>query len=260
MNAERIWVLGASDPEMEQIERLLSEAGQDFTYATVDGQRVHPGNAYQAELPAAATGTTVYLVECDGLQRPNGAEVVVIDHHRPGDPGYGRPPEDFLPASSIGQVIAELARLAFERGDSVSQYFPGWPMVDCGSHEGEYSGRLPDGTELDHDQIFALGLDGVSPGQLVYARELGWLLGIYSGGHECGGCWSYVIVPNEVVLAAAADHRGSPTFAEVRAHLADPPSDRSIRNDPMHLRQLGLARLDGHGRGARWSLGEVTGE
>src|SRR5690606_25622302 len=37
--------------------------------------------------------------------------VVVIDHHRPGDPGYGRPPEEFLAASSIGQVITELARL-----------------------------------------------------------------------------------------------------------------------------------------------------
>lgn len=52
--------------------------------------------------------------------------------------------------------------------------------------------------------------------------------------------------------------RGRLTFAEVREQLADPPSDRSIRNDLMQLRQLGLARLDGRGRGARWSLVVVT--
>jgi hypothetical protein len=31
------------------------------------------------------------------------------DHHRPGDPGFGRPPADFLPASSVGQVLQILA-------------------------------------------------------------------------------------------------------------------------------------------------------
>ncbi len=43
-------------------------------------------------------------------------------------------------------------------------------------------------------------------------------------------------------------------FAEIRDHLPEAPSDRSIRNDLMHLRNLGLARLEGHGRGARWAL------
>src|SRR5690606_5323560 len=37
--------------------------------------------------------------------------VIRIDHHCPGDPGYGRPPSEFLTASSLGQVISELARL-----------------------------------------------------------------------------------------------------------------------------------------------------
>ena len=31
------------------------------------------------------------------------------DHHRPGDPGYGRPPAEFMGASSLGQVIVQLA-------------------------------------------------------------------------------------------------------------------------------------------------------
>ena len=38
------------------------------------------------------------------------AEVVAVDHHRPGDPGYGRPPAEFLAASSLGQVLALLGR------------------------------------------------------------------------------------------------------------------------------------------------------
>ena len=44
------------------------------------------------------------------------------------------------------------------------------------------------------------------------------------------------------------------TFAAIRAGLERPPSDRAIRNDLMHLKQLGMARLSGRGRGAQWSL------
>jgi len=50
------------------------------------------------------------------------------------------------------------------------------------------------------------------------------------------------------------------TFSEVRDRLTAPPSDRSIRNDLTQLRQLGLARLNGRGRGARWSLVEDSDE
>ena len=52
-------------------------------------------------------------------------------------------------------------------------------------------------------------------------------------------------------LLARADRL---SFAEVRQGLREAPSDRSVRNDLAHLRTLGLARLEGHGRGARWSL------
>lgn len=116
MQWRRLWVLGAPDPEMEAIERLLREAGEKVVYAVgEDGQRVRPGNAYRAILPRIQDQDgvkTLYLVECD-IPRPDWAEVevVVVDHHRPGDPGYGRPPEEFLAASSIGQVIEHLAKL-----------------------------------------------------------------------------------------------------------------------------------------------------
>lgn len=97
--------MGAADPERAAIEKLLTDAGVRWSLATVDGRPVHPGNAYRAVCPAGVT----HAVECCDVLPPG---VVRIDHHRPGDPGYGRPPEGFLAASSIGQVVAELARLA----------------------------------------------------------------------------------------------------------------------------------------------------
>lgn len=128
----RLWILGAADPEMEAIEAILRECGEAVAYAADDrGERLRLGDAYSGETIISDVGcypdgiTHVYLVECELLTpaipyapgedicHPElaGRTVVRIDHHRLGDPGYGRPPADFLPASSLGQVIAELARL-----------------------------------------------------------------------------------------------------------------------------------------------------
>jgi len=137
-----IWVLGTSDPEMEAIESLLRECGQSVTYATIDGRRVTPAEAYKASVPYYSeridahgipcdisgdepvttrrvaydgreplrwAGATIVRVECSWA----GASGPVCDHHNPGDPGYGRPPAEYWDASSIGQVVAMLAaRLA----------------------------------------------------------------------------------------------------------------------------------------------------
>lgn len=124
--AGRLWILGAADPEMEAIEALLTECGEATVYASPDGaRRVSSGEAYRSDLTVipgndlwvgSPSGdprkTTVYTVEC---ALPPGMEPgrhVVIDHHRPGDPGYSRPPADFMTASSIGQVIAALGQVA----------------------------------------------------------------------------------------------------------------------------------------------------
>jgi hypothetical protein len=119
--SNRLWVLGAADPEMAAIEKLLLECGESFAYAIgPDGQRVHSGNAYRAigavtpagEFRDGFTGTQLVCVECAvALRADHNPAPIVIDHHRPGDPGYGRPPEEFLAASSIGQVLDELVRL-----------------------------------------------------------------------------------------------------------------------------------------------------
>lgn len=128
---ELIFVLGAPDPEMEQIEWLLRETGVRRIYAMVDdakapgGQRrVRPDEAYshrtKAHLgviaPTSITG--VVLVECDVdvqymLDDVGGTDRLVsvdrIDHHNPGDAGYGQPPSRFMFSSSIGQTILFLA-------------------------------------------------------------------------------------------------------------------------------------------------------
>jgi hypothetical protein len=75
---------------------------------------VHGGTAYRAD-PIDFGADDVVLVECQPYTSP--VDTLVVDHHRPGDPGHGRPPAQYLSASSIGQVIAALAELA-ARGDA----------------------------------------------------------------------------------------------------------------------------------------------
>jgi hypothetical protein len=132
---DRLWMLGAADPEMEAIEALLLECGERVTYATADGHRVTGGTAYRADPVPGAT----HWVECES---PGQAREVIIDHHRPGDPGYGRPPAEFLLASSIGQVIAALidAGVSFPRGVgrglAMEITVPGWRFDGEWMYEG----------------------------------------------------------------------------------------------------------------------------
>lgn len=113
---DRIWILGAPDPEMAAIESLLRECGERVEYALSDrGERVTAATAYRCPVPEAPEGATVYAVECFDVL-PDGW--VRIDHHRPGDPGYGRPPAEFFAASSIGQVLDVLG-IASRREDVV---------------------------------------------------------------------------------------------------------------------------------------------
>ena len=104
--ANRLWVLGAGDHEMNAIEQLLIQCGETFTYAeSAPGIRVQSGNAFKALSPGTILedGITVYAVECNfgDLYVP----CIRIDHHSPGDHGFGGKPVDFLISSSLGQVI-----------------------------------------------------------------------------------------------------------------------------------------------------------
>lgn len=195
MVTERIWVLGAPDPEMNLIENLLRECGEHIEYATVqrDGvsRRVTPGEAYgdDVEIGDGLRGlsATAYMVECapcvlDGPSVDWAGVAYSIDHHRPGDPGYGRPPTKFMSASSIGQVIRELARIGVIpstwRRMAAGCAAPLTPQYDVGGSPVDYTG-LP------------------------------WL----RAGHGGEDAWDIVLdantfarVPRDLVLCAAADH------------------------------------------------------
>ncbi|GIV03668.1 MAG: hypothetical protein KatS3mg015_2498 [Fimbriimonadales bacterium] len=188
-------ILGAPDPEMQEIERLARLAGARVVYALVGRERVHPANAYRVDGLSEPVGDgRVAAVECDGPAVPETA--ARIDHHRPGDPGHGAPPERFLPASSVGQVLRWLH-------DGPEQVVPpvfsppgtpwgAWapapePCPTCGRAECEYA---------------------VS-GEIVVSREVasGWTLRgeRYTGFGDERLPWA-LDVSACVVLAAAADH------------------------------------------------------
>lgn len=167
-----VFAIGGSDPEMERNEALLRECGMRVVHALgPDGQRVRPADAYRARVEEGALdgATDVYLVECD-VPTPDGVTRHVLDHHRPGDPGYGRPPAEFLPASSIGQVIAALAKKG------------ALPVWDNGGH----------GYPARYGEIFRWHDAG---GDAQWCVQAMW--------H--GERWA-AYIPHRYVLAAAADH------------------------------------------------------
>lgn len=117
-NKGYFFILGAIDPEMSIIQSLLLEKGYEWSVALDhDGRRVHPGNANRSVgvggwLPA---GSKVVFIEC----RVEGIEPdVVIDHHAPGDDGYGVEPERYLDGSSLGQLV----KLLYPRHNGVAYF------------------------------------------------------------------------------------------------------------------------------------------
>ena len=98
------FVLGAKDPEMQEIARVLDTQGVPYAYATLKGVPVRTSEAYCATgikglLPSDAN---IVFVECAvmGLQPDE-----ICDHHNPGDPGFGKPPDKYFEGSSLGQVL-----------------------------------------------------------------------------------------------------------------------------------------------------------
>lgn len=220
-----LFILGAADPEMNLIEKLLADCGATVAHAMNGMDRIHPGNAYKAEWvnyinTAPEFGwvpDNVILVECnigtprdkdgklhwrssyanhDGGEEehavpvpPGGlgcfdetptiimrsaATVTAIDHHQPGDPGYGKEPRQFLPASSIGQLITLLIKLG--------HHLPDWAGINVMRNE------------------YPLVGIGISH----FTKE-GWLIAKGPAGNE--ELDEVYFKPSELILvAAAADH------------------------------------------------------
>lgn len=104
---ELTFILGAADPEMNRIERVLSDLGLKLEYAMVNGDRCHPGNAYKADKPIAEG----YYVEVECEPRiATGRVVARLDHHRQGDFGFDIRCELYWMASSLGQLWALLQK------------------------------------------------------------------------------------------------------------------------------------------------------
>ena len=199
-------VLGASDPEMCIIENLARQAGLTVEYATVVRggvrRRVAPSEAYAPDVSIGdgrrGEATHAICVECrpavlfgSSQEGMDWAGMVdLIDHHNPGDPGYGLPPEKFFPGSSIGQFISILARLELIPADWArggGECAPEW---------------APTGS------LFCIKDFGpkVTPGGAEWRVTLGawteWDLDVAT----------WAVVPEELVLAAAADHCLEPAY------------------------------------------------
>lgn len=189
MNTNRITIaiLGAADPEMNYIEEILGDTGVLVAYAACEDPktgkvvRVHPGSAYRAThilcplgedmipIPGQTVSelfdaTHTLTVECEVSCM---APALVADHHRPGDPGFGRPPAEFFSASSLGQVVVHLAR-----SGQLNMY--GWRDRRDGA---------PD----------------PAPGAIFPGKEGG--LSVFVGRRNM-----MAIIPKALVLTAAADH------------------------------------------------------
>ncbi len=195
MSSHRLWVLGAPDSEMSQIRQILRETGERFAFAQSGSHRVYQSNAYQADSITGDTlcaGDTVILVECAFASPLPAFSTVVIDHHQPGSPGYGLPARQFLPASSIGQVLAMLARIGETReACPLSQL--DWPH-----YQGDVP-RLGRGDFYYHTETY--GWQHAPPDEP--AR---WWLGTWPWRSPCSAGITRTSIPVEIVIAAAADH------------------------------------------------------
>jgi hypothetical protein len=150
-----IFVLGAQDPEMREIEKTLTSAGFTALHAARRGQRCSAQTAYSADgvvrvgpdgVPRAAVlppKAPSVFVECTVDDR---TPVLRVDHHNPGDPGYEMPAGRYLEGSSLGQVLTLL-----EREPTETQR-----LLAAGDHclTAAYQGECP----------------GVDPGELLFLR------------------------------------------------------------------------------------------
>lgn len=108
MDSAALFLLGNRDPEMNAIESLLSACGLSWGNIQCQGDVCHPAHVYKGDGADISVDDKASLafVEC-GI---SGIEPIArIDHHHPGDPGYGLLPVDFMRAASLGQVIGWLA-------------------------------------------------------------------------------------------------------------------------------------------------------
>lgn len=215
-----IFVLGAQDPEMREIERALRCAERPFVHAAKEGERVTSRTAYLADgvvrmsrggramaavLPPQAPAV---FVECS----IRGHEPVLrVDHHRPGDPGYERVPQDYLQGSSLGQVLSLL-----EMEPSQTQC-----LLAAGDHclTAAYQGGCP----------------GVDPHQLMFLRA-SWQARV--GGRSLGDVMEGVFNAARQVRRRYDSELCEAIFPDPTALPPDLAEGAAYAGKPIRYRQL----------------------
>lgn len=187
------FILGAAGLEISAIEKLLQRRGVNYFYAAASGERVTPDTAYRAdgllspdgkivaEAEQAAILASAIVVECDF---PGVTPVVRCDHHRPGDPGYGRPSAEYWQASSIGQVCS---MLGIERPATPARHPSCTGDARCEIH---WNGACMSATVKDYFPCPSCGNE----------LDLG-----KCGERYCLDC-QVNFAPDEFAMIAAADH------------------------------------------------------
>lgn len=146
---KKVWILGAPDPEMEAIEALLLRCHQVARYAAVEegmqARRVKAHEAYKytvEQYPMGdAYGSGEVYVECS--HAAGGERHEVVDHHNPGDPGFGKLPHEYFYASSLGQVVGKLVEMGY--GPFRAQDMAQWQLIAAADHclAAAYRGECP---------------------------------------------------------------------------------------------------------------------
>jgi len=116
------FILGGFDTEMKEIETILKSKGYTIEYAKKNGNRVQRREAYLADSPKPKAGQV--WIECSHLdytkKEMKSLGIEVVDHHNPGDPGYGRSPLEYFESSSIGQMHQLIGLKATERSKLIA--------------------------------------------------------------------------------------------------------------------------------------------
>ena len=164
-------VFGGADFEEAAARMVAIAAGFSVaTATTVDGKKVHTGNAYQA------TGFVFdsFISDADEIEgviifetTPVVAGILPVilraDHHNPGDSGFSLGPSHFWEASSLGQLMNFLGIQS-----TVEQL-----MIAAGDHcpADAYAGRCP-------------GIDPVAFGQFRITQKLSFYVGDTRNAHK----------------------------------------------------------------------------
>ena len=105
--SEITFVLGGDDTEMRYISDILEENDLRFVFASDSmGERITRRRAYETDIPKL--NRKQVWVECRPRHYTShemqSLGYHLIDHHNDGDPGFGKSPQNYWEASSIGQV------------------------------------------------------------------------------------------------------------------------------------------------------------